>query len=167
MRKRRETECENAHSVVLVLGLGNPLRGDDGVGARVVEELEGRGLPEYVETLDAGTGGLDLFHLIEGESRVIIIDAADVGKEAGQFVRFTPDQAHLIESAEQFSFHDAGLAETLALARALDRRLPPIVIFGVQPESMGWGEGLSQSVEEGLPTLLNAVLEEASPCRED
>ena len=165
MSQRRETGHERSCPVVLVLGLGNPLRRDDGVGPRVTEELEGRGLPEGVETLDAGTGGLDLLHLIEGWDRVVIVDAVDVGKSTehlapGQFVRFTPSEVHLVEAAERFSFHHAGLAEVLALARALDRALPPIVVFGVQPGDSGWGQGLSPEVEAGLPTLINAVLEE-------
>ena len=84
---------------VLVLGLGNPLRGDDGIGSRVVEELIRRGLPEGVTALDGGTGGLDLLQVLEGWERVVVVDAADVGREPGQFVRFTPDQARLAEAA--------------------------------------------------------------------
>jgi hydrogenase maturation protease len=170
----RGTECDeqSAHSVVLVLGVGNPLRGDDGVGPRVIQELEDRRLPEEVETLDAGTGGLDLLHLIEGRSRVIIVDAADVDRVTGptareqiapgEFIRFTPDQVHLVDAADRLSFHHAGLAEVLALARALDRPLPPIVVFGVQPGDVGWGQGLSPAVEAGLPALIRAVLQEIS-----
>ena len=169
MSERRDTGCEDAHPVVLVLGLGNPLRGDDGVGPRVIEELQDRGLPEAVQTLDVGTGGLDLLHVMEGWERIIIIDAAELSGAKhltpgqpvpGRFVRFTPDQVHLIEATEQFSFHHAGLAEVLALARALDRPLPPIVVFGVQPGDTGWGQGLSPEVEAGLPALTDAILEE-------
>lgn len=162
MTRRRETECETARSVVLVVGLGNPLRGDDGVGPRVVAELKRRSLPKGVEVLDAGAAGLDLLQLTEGWDRVVVVDAADVGKEPGQFVRFTHNQARLVEADEPFSFHHAGLAEVLALARALDRHLPPIVIFGVQPRKVGWGEGLSTDLESGLPILVDAVLEEVS-----
>lgn len=145
---------------VLVLGLGNPLRGDDGIGPRVIEALEKRGLPDSVETLDAGTGGLDLLRVIEEQDRVVIVDAADVGKQPGQFVRFTPDQVLLSEATERFSFHHAGLAEVFSLTRALGRPLPPVVIFGVQPEDVGWRQGLSPAVEAGLPALIDAVLEE-------
>lgn len=169
MSERRDTGCRDAHPVVLVLGLGNPLRGDDGVGPRVIEELQDRGLPEAVETLDGGTGGLDLLHVMEGWDRIVIIDAAEFGGAKqfapgqpvpGQFVRFTPDQVHLVQAAEQFSLHHAGLAEVLALARALDHPLPPIVVFGVQPGDTGWGQGLSPEVEARLPALIDAILEE-------
>ncbi len=167
MTGRREAVSGGSDTVVLVLGLGNPLRGDDGVGARVVAELERRGLPEGVKALDGGIGGLDLLQIVEGWERVVIVDAAEVGGETGeiapgQFVRFSPDQAHLSEAAEHFSPHHAGLAEVLALARALERRLPRIVVFGVQPKQVGWGQGLSPDVENALPPLVDAVLEEAT-----
>jgi hydrogenase maturation protease len=147
-------------SAILVLGLGNPLRGDDGVGPRVVEELTRRGLPEGVTALDGGTGGLDLLHVLEGWQRVVVIDAATVGREPGQFVRFTPAQARLVGADDRFSLHHAGLSEVLMLASALGRTLPEMVIFGVQPADVGWGDGLSPAVETALPALAKAVLEE-------
>lgn len=165
MTDRREPVSGTAASAVLVLGLGNPLRGDDGIGPRVVAELEGRGLPEGVKALDGGIGGLDLLQIIEGWDRVVIVDAVDVAGAAaelapGHFVRFTPDQARLSESGQRFSFHHAGLAEVLALAHALDRPLPRIVVFGVQPHRIGWGHGLSPDVENALPPLVDAILAE-------
>ena len=145
---------------VLVLGLGNPLRGDDGIGPRVVEELIRRELPEGATALDAGTGGLDLLQVLEGWERAIIIDAADVGREPGQFARFTPDEARFVSSEDATSLHNAGLAEVLALAKAIGQSLPELVIFGVQPEKIGWGEGVSPAVEAALADLVDAVLEE-------
>jgi hydrogenase maturation protease len=146
----------------LILGLGNPLRGDDGVGPRIVEDLTRRGLPEGVEALDGGTGGLDLLQVLEGWKRVVVVDAADVGRGPGEFIRFTPEEAHLVEVANPFSLHNAGLGEALALAKVLRQTLPEMVIFGVQPEQVGWGQGLSQAVEAALPALADAVLEEAT-----
>jgi hydrogenase maturation protease len=145
---------------LLVLGLGNPLRGDDGIGSRAAELLQQRGLRDGVEALDAGTAGLDLLRLLDGPRRVIIVDAADVGLEAGQFARFAPDQVEFMGRAETLPTHEVGLAEVLALARALERPLPEIVIFGVQPGSLEWGAGLTPEVEASLASLLEAVLRE-------
>lgn len=151
---------------VLVVGLGNPLRGDDGIGPRVVDELSHVGLPEGVTVVDGGTGGLDLLRILEGPgteewSRVVIVDAADMGKEPGRFVRFRPDQTRLIAASDdRFSLHHAGLSEVLALADALERPLPELVIFGVQPAEVGWGERLSPAVEAALPALADAIFEE-------
>ena len=144
----------------LVLGLGNPLRGDDGVGPRIAKELVHRGLPEGVTTFHGGTGGLGLLKVLEGWRRVVIVDAADVGREPGQFVRFTPDQVRFVRATNAFSLHHAGLGDVLALTRALGRTLPEIVVFGVQPAEVGWGEGLSPAVQAALPALADAVLEE-------
>jgi hydrogenase maturation protease len=143
------------------------LRKDDGVGPRVIEELKARGLPEGVTALDGGTGGLDLLQVIEGWDDVVVVDAADVDAGTGQiapgeFVRFTPEQARLRQSPHTFSLHHAGLAEVLALAHALDRTLPSIVVFGVQPRDVGWGEGLSPEIEARLPALVDAVLEQVN-----
>ena len=145
---------------VLVLGLGNPLRGDDGVGPRVVDELTGRGLQKGTAAFAVSTGGLELMQVLEGWKRSIVIDAARVGQEPGQFVRFTPDEVRLAQAADSFSLHYSGLSEVLALADALGRVLPEMVIFGVQPGEIGWREGLSPAVEAALPALADAVLEE-------
>ena len=151
---------------VLVLGLGNPLRGDDGIGPRVVTELHRRGLPEGVTALDFGTGGLDLLNVWQGWPRVIVVDAADVGRlhgeetVPGQIVRFTPDEVRFLVAPDGFSLHDAGLAEALALGEALGQDLPELVILSVQPARIGWGEGLSPPVEAALPALLDAVMKE-------
>ena len=148
--------------MTLILGLGNPLRGDDGIGPRVIEEVTRRGLPEGVSSLDGGTGGLDLLNVLEGWERVVIVDAADVGREPGQFVRFTPEQARFVETADPHSLHRAGLGEALALANALGQSLPEMTIFGVQPARVDWGQGLSPAVEAAIPALADAVLEEST-----
>ncbi|MGD2142978.1 MAG: hydrogenase maturation protease [Anaerolineae bacterium] len=144
----------------LILGLGNPLRGDDGVGPRVVEELNRRGLPDGVIAVDGGTGGLDLFRLLERRKRVVIVDAADLGREPGQFARLTRDQMRLVMSDQRFSLHHAGLGEVLDLADALELALPEMVIFGVQPAEINWGEGLTPAVEAAVPALTDALFEE-------
>ena len=66
---------------LLVLGLGNPLRGDDGIGPRVIEALQDRGLPSGVEVIDGGTGGLGLVNMLSCRQRVIIVDAANMRME--------------------------------------------------------------------------------------
>jgi len=162
MSKERVAGCElrNSQLAILVIGLGNPLRGDDGIGPRVVAELHRRGLPEGIEAMDGGTGGLDLLRVMEGWDRVVVVDAADMGETPGRFVRFTPDEARLVETPDRLSLHHAGLAEVIRLAQALDHPLPPIVVFGVQPERIDWQEGLSPAVEATLPVLVEAILKE-------
>ena len=163
---RRTTDDHIRHSSfvirpVLVLGLGNPLQADDGVGCRVIEALEQRELPSGVEALDGGTPGVGLLHLLEGRSRVIIVDAAEMGRRPGEFVRFRPAEVTLTGSAGRFSLHRTAVADALALARELALPTPDIVFYGVQPGRIGWSDELSPEVAAAIPRLVEAVLEEA------
>jgi hydrogenase maturation protease len=144
----------------LIIGLGNPLRRDDGVGVRVAELLAGRALSDGVQVVDGGTPGLELVNLLEGWPRVVLVDAANVGQEPGQFVRFTLDQVQLLGEDEHISVHGAGLRDALLLAQVLGVLPDQIVIFGVQPASLEWREGLSPEVEAALPDLLQSILKE-------
>ncbi len=150
----------------LVIGLGNPLRGDDGLGVRVAQmlatQLATQALPSNVEVIDGGTQGLGIVNLMEGWPRVIVVDAADVGRPPGQFVRFTLDEAHLLGNDRHLSVHDAGLRDALLLAQALKMLPPAVIIFGMQPARLEWNNPLSQQVEAMLPKLVAAVLAEAT-----
>jgi hydrogenase maturation protease len=147
---------------ILILGLGNPLQGDDGVGCYVVQKLEQRTLPDDVEVMDGGTPGIGLLNLFEGRQRVIIIDAAEMGQAPGEVVRFQPAEVTLTGPTQRFSLHRSGVADALALARALNLVLPDIVVLGVQPAHVGWGESLSPQVQAAADRVIGAVLREAS-----
>jgi hydrogenase maturation protease len=111
--------------------------------------------------MDAGTPGVGLINLLEGRQRVIIVDAAEMGRPAGEVVRFRPEDVTLTGSTERFSLHRTAVADALALARALSLPLPEIVVFGVQPGYVGWRDTLSPEVAAAVPGLVNALLEEA------
>jgi hydrogenase maturation protease len=144
---------------ILILGLGNPLQGDDGVGCRVAQELEQHTLPDDVEVMDGGTPGVGLVNLLEGRRRVIIVDAAEMGRAPGSVVRFRPEDVTLTGSAQRFSLHRSGVADALALARELNLALPEIVVFGVQPEQVGWSQSLSLQVQAAVTQVVRAVIE--------
>jgi hydrogenase maturation protease len=146
----------------LIIGLGNPLRGDDGVGVRVVQTLATYDLPPNIRVIDGGTQGLGLVNLMEGQQRVIIVDAADIGTSPGQFVRFTLSEARLLGDEKSLSIHAAGLREALLLAQALDMLPPEVIIYGVQPLTLAWDSTLSSSIEAGLPSLTSAILAEVA-----
>jgi hydrogenase maturation protease len=145
---------------ILIIGLGNPLQADDGVGCRVAEALAGRELPPSVEVMDAGTPGVGLINLLEGRQRAIIVDAAEMGREPGEIVRFRPEDVTLTGSTERFSLHRTAVADALALAHALNLPLPEIVFFGVQPGLIGWRDELSPEVAAAIPGLVAAILQE-------
>jgi hydrogenase maturation protease len=152
-------ELTDAHSTV-ILGLGSSLRGDDGVGPAVIEWLDRQVLPPGVETIDGGTSGLDIVSILMGRERAIIVDAANVRREPGQWLRFTPDVTQLKSSDVTLSLHSAGFAEALALGAALNVLPPTIVIYGVQPQNLDWSPQLSDAVQAAVAELGQAILQE-------
>jgi hydrogenase maturation protease len=153
------SEARILHST-LILGLGNALLGDDGVGPAVIEWLDRQVLPPGVDAIDGGTSGLDIVSILMGRERAIIVDAANVGQAPGWWVRFTPDAAQLKENATTLSLHSAGLTEALALGAALNVLPPTIIIYGVQPQKLDWSAQLSDEVQAAVTEVGQAILRE-------
>ncbi len=154
--------AENRTAHTIVLALGNPLRGDDGAGAAVVAALRERGVPDGITLVDGGTPGLETALLLQGYRRAIIVDAAEMGREPGAWMRFEREALISGDLAQMGTLHAAGLAEALALAGALDILPGEIAIYGVQPLEIGWQPGLSEPVEAAIPAVAAAILDELS-----
>jgi hydrogenase maturation protease len=144
---------------VLVLGVGNILLRDEGVGVRVVEALQRTELPPQVELFDGGTIGADLLDVIADRRKVIVIDAVLGDFEPGTVLRMTPaDLApHDRPSA---SLHDFGVLETLTLARRMNAEPDEVVLIGVKPFRVEYGLELTPEMQRLVPRLVDAVLEE-------
>ena len=152
-------------SETLVLALGNPLRGDDGVGPAVSKALEeSPNLPGEVVLLDSGGRGLLDSLLSAKYRRMFIVDAADFGGLPGAWKRFSPgDIAKLAEDAEpRGTPHGMGLPDVLEIAGALGIPLPEIIVYGVQPSRMEWSFGLSEPVQKAVPEICEAIIQEVS-----
>jgi hydrogenase maturation protease len=143
----------------LVLGLGNPLRGDDGIGPAVIEWLQAHDLPPGAVAIDGGTRGLELVLTLADCRRALIVDAAEIGRAPGRWERFSPDLIRL-KDGPTISLHAAGLADALALGEALGVLPEEVVIFGVQPAWLDWSPGLSAEVQAAVPEVGRAVLRE-------
>jgi hydrogenase maturation protease len=144
----------------LVLGLGNSLCRDDGLGGRVVDMLARQALPPGVEIQDGGLPGWGVVDYLDGRSRLILVDAAHMGLEPGAWRRLRIEEVSLQASKGGFSLHSPGLADGLALAQAL-RALPnEVIFFFIEPECTEQGIGLSSTVEAVLPELVENILKE-------
>ena len=145
----------------LVLGLGNILLRDEGVGVRVVERLlEQYDFPEGVRVMDGGTLGLDLLPFLEEASRLLVIDAVQARKPPGTLVRLVGDEIPIFLDASKVSPHQEGLQDLLAVA-VLKGYLPDEVVFwGAQITSLGVGLSLSEAVAEQVDALAEKVLAE-------
>ena len=150
---------------VLVLGVGNILLRDEGVGVHVVGMIEAGvaagdlALPEGVEVCDGGTLGLDLVDLVENRRKVVIIDALDADAAPATVLRFTAEDLARREAVD-LSLHQLGLFEMLAMARYLGRAPQEVVIFGIVPKDMSPGLELSAEVAAVVPEVVRRVLAE-------
>lgn len=140
----------------LVLGIGNPLLGDDGFGVEVIRRLrEQADLPD-AELLDGGAVGLYLLPHLEGRSRILVVDAINFGGQPGQVVRLQaseiPARLALKLSEHQVTFH-----EVLALMELMKIKPREFIFIGVQPRSNGWGESLSPEVAAAIPGVIEQV----------
>jgi hydrogenase maturation protease len=140
----------------LVLGLGNILLGDEGVGVRVAQALATEGLSPNVTVLDAGTAILDVLPAIEEADRLIVVDAVQADGTPGTVYRIPFDE--MAHPAVIGSLHGFDLSRVLALA---GREQPPdVVVIGVEPQVIAWSLDLSPAVEDALPAALGAVRDE-------
>ena len=143
----------------LILGLGNTLLGDDGVGVHVVRRLEaacaGAGYREY---MDGGTLSFTLAGPIEDADRLIVIDAAQLGAEAGSVRLFSGDEMdRFITGSRRKSVHSVSLVDLLAIGHLAGWLSPQRALVGIQPGRIDWSDSLSASVARAVPVACKMV----------
>lgn len=145
---------------IVVLGVGNLLLGDEGVGVRTVAELARRyEMPPEVTVIDGGTMGIELLPYLDGCSHLLIIDAMPGEEPPGTISRIAIDSAPGF-FRNRSTPHQIGLVDVLALA-ALNDELPgSITLFGIIPQQMTAGLTLSEPVAAGMEQLLAMIVEE-------
>lgn len=147
---------------LLVLGLGNVLLEDDGVGSAAIALLHDRFAPPAgVRVFDGGTLGLSLLPYLQTSDAVILVDAVRADGAPGTLVRLDGDDV-APAVATRLSPHQVGVADLLDGARWLDQYPTRVVLVGIVPESMELAVGLSPRVRASLPALVEQVVEEAS-----
>ncbi|MCU0572480.1 MAG: HyaD/HybD family hydrogenase maturation endopeptidase [Syntrophobacteraceae bacterium] len=145
---------------ILVLGVGNILLHDEGVGVRVIEELQARyEFSDNVEFYDGGTLGLRLLDPITGADWLIVVDAVQNGEPPGTIYRLDADDLNKRVTFKS-SLHQLDLVETLAYAEILGKR-PHTVIVGIEPADISpWGLELTEVVQARMADLCERVLGE-------
>mgnify|MGYP001151813227 CR=1 FL=1 len=145
---------------ILVLGLGNIIMRDEGLGVRACERLTQRyRLPDVVTVLDGGTLGLDLLPYLEGVTDLLILDALNAGHPPGTIVRLENDQIPQT-LALKMSMHQVGLQELLAVTSLRGQTLPHMVLLGMEPLLIEPGLDLSEPVQANLDALVESVVAE-------
>lgn len=148
---------------ILVLGVGNKLLKDEGIGAHLVDALREQKLPPDVDVEDGGARGIDLLALVKGRRLVIIVDCARMGEKPGTVRTFESEEV-IRKYARGFTVHGATLANTLKIGEHLGI-LPDVVIIGIEPKTVEIEIGLSDVAEEALKKtqkLIEEIIRERS-----
>ena len=149
---------DNTKNDIVVLGLGNPLMADEGVGGFLVNKLlEKKDSYPGIDFIDAGTGGMSILHLITERKKVIIIDCAYMGKQPGTIVRFTPSQINTVKKLLHYSLHEVDIMKVIELARQLNQCPDDIVIFGVEPEKIELQNNLNPALLKKIDEYLETI----------
>jgi hydrogenase maturation protease len=139
----------------VVMGLGNLLNRDEGLGVQAVKLLDARvGKQTDFELLDGGVLGLNLLMIVEECSHLLILDAVNVGKPAGTVVELTKEQIPLYAGVK-LSQHQITFQEVLGLANIRGKLPEHLHLIGIQPEDISVGLDLSQSISEKMPEVIS------------
>jgi hydrogenase maturation protease len=148
----------NNNQNILIIGLGNILLSDEGVGAKVIDEFKRiYNVPNNIEMIDGGTLGIELFPYFQNRTKIIVVDAVQTGKEPGTIVK--------IKIPKNFSFqktssHQTSLLEVLNAAFLNGDELGDITVIGIQPENLKAGLSLSKNIEQNIGKLVDMIVEE-------
>lgn len=145
----------------VVLGLGNPLMSDEGIGVHLIVRMSGlkKKFP-HVDFIDAGTAGISILHLIADRRKVVFIDCATMQTVPGTIRRFGPHQVKSIKALVHYSCHEADILQIVGLCRQLGQSPGEIVFFGIEPQTVAPGQTLSQTLADRLDDYIDAVCKE-------
>lgn len=144
----------------VVLGLGNTLQTDEGIGVHVINYLKALNHMKNVEYIDGGTMSFNLVGPIESTDQLIVVDTAELNAQPGSVKVFQGiEMDAFIACAKKTSAHEIGLQDALSIA-LLEGRLPTHrALVGIQPKQFGWGDQPSEAVANAIPIASQKVFE--------
>jgi hydrogenase maturation protease len=150
---------------ILILGIGNLLFRDEGIGIHVVRRLQGMSLPPDVEVMDGATSGFDLVYVIENRGKVVVLNAMQGGGPPGTVYRFTDKEMEEKRKGYPGTLYENEFIDYLKTARFLGTVPDEVVFLGIEPEDMGEkdlkGEIiLSPTLEKKVPEIIEMVMKE-------
>lgn len=140
-----------------IITVGNELMGDDGVGPAVYRALSRYNLPDTIQLIDGGTGGMSILHMLRGYEHVIIVDCGDFGGSPGEIALFTPDEVVSLKS-QTYSLHDVDLITLLEISKHLGEIPATVHIVAIQPRRIAFNSPLSPEVAAAIPGAVTCVL---------
>lgn len=144
-----------------MVGVGNLLLKDEGIGVHIAHALQQIDVPHGTKIIDGGTSP-DLPYYLKDIDKLIIIDAVKAGGKPGMIYRFHTHDLN-IESEGIISLHELGLAQSLKMMRLMGNAPKETVIIGIEPKEIDWGTELSAELQQKIPEIINIVLSEINP----
>jgi len=144
---------------IVILGVGNLLLSDEGVGVHVANELVKLELPPGVTVVEGGTDGFRLINVITEADRLIVVDAVKGGGAPGSIYRFDINEVQNCPSGFKTSVHQIGILEVINLS-GLIGKTPQTTVIGIEPESLEMGMELSPEVKAKIPKIIELIWDE-------
>jgi hydrogenase maturation protease len=154
-----ELPLSNQYNHILIMGVGNLLLSDEGIGVHVAQRMMEMDLPPNVHVVEGGTDGFGLINVILEADRLILVDAVRGGGKPGSIYRFDIEDCPADADIFKTSAHQISILEVINLS-GLIGSTPRTTIIGVEPESLEMGMNLSPEVEAKLPKVIKMILEE-------
>ena len=139
----------------VILGIGNVLLKDDGVGVYTIRELENEKLPSTIELVDGGTSTLDTLSYFLDYKKVIIVDCLKAGYEPGTIYKINPEDIKSYKS-ENLSIHDVQILDVVKIANMLGK-FPKVVIFGIEPEKICLDTEMTETMKNKIPEVIKLL----------
>jgi hydrogenase maturation protease len=143
---------------VTIMGLGNILLMDEGVGVHTINAFQERySVPDYVEIIDGGAAGLDLLPFIEGREKLLMVDAVNFDREPG-YVDILENDAIPAKFGTKASLHHLGLMDVLSIVKLSNTCPKDICLVGIQPKTMELGLDMSPEMWDKIDTLIERMV---------
>jgi hydrogenase maturation protease len=157
--EKRRKRLRSPYKRILVLGVGNLLLSDEGVGVHVAQRMMTMAMPPEVQVVEGGTDGFGLVNVITEADRMILIDAVRGGGQPGSIYRFEIEDCPPYPDVFKTSVHQISILEVINLS-SLIGSTPRTTIIGIEPACMEMGMELSPAVEAKVPRVIQMIKEE-------
>lgn len=142
---------------IVIIGFGNLMMGDDGAGIQAAQKLMKTSLTANVEVFDGGVASFEILDEVRTADRIILIDALAAGGQPGELYRLLPENLENLKANQGLSLHEFTLIDSLRLVKALGP-MPPILIYGIEPEDVSFRWGLTPAVEQAVERLIPMII---------
>ncbi|MGV8905298.1 MAG: hydrogenase maturation protease [Acetobacterium sp.] len=142
----------------VIIGIGNILLQDDGIGVHVINQLEKEELPVTIKLVDGGTSTLDMLGFFLDYEKVIVVDCLRAGLKPGTIYKIKPEDINNYEK-ENLSIHDVQILDVVRMAKMMDRT-PLVVIFGIEPEKISLELEMTETMIAKIPEIVAHIKKE-------